>query len=34
MVPTAIITEILYMSRDESRDYLIIDWAVAGVKVG
>jgi hypothetical protein len=33
MVPTAIKTEVLCMPRDESGDYLIIDWAVAGVKV-
>jgi hypothetical protein len=33
MVPTAIKTEDLCMPRDKSRDYLIIDWAVAGVKV-
>jgi hypothetical protein len=33
MVPTVIKIEVLCMPRDEPRDYLIIDWVVAGVKV-
>lgn len=33
MVQTVIKTGFLCMVREESEDYLIIDWAVTGVKV-